>query len=174
MPGIALATILGKPAAVTEEGPALAGSRAADRAGAFWDEGYYCAESVLLAVAAELGISSPLLPRAATGLCSGLSRTAGMCGALAGAVLGIGLGTGRDAPSDDLEECYALTGRLLAEFDARFGATTCPELLECDVRTDEGRRRYAENHLADRCRGFVAEAAAMAADLLGRRGHPYP
>jgi hypothetical protein len=37
----------------------VAGSRAAHRARAFWDEGHYCAESVLLAVAGELGISSP-------------------------------------------------------------------------------------------------------------------
>lgn len=152
----------------------MAEGRAAERARGFWGEGYYCAESVLLAVAGELGISSPLLPRVATGLCSGLSRTAGMCGALAGGVLGIGLGTGRDSPSDDLEECYALTGRLIEQFGARFGATTCPQLLECDIRTDEGRRRFVENHLAARCRGFVEDAAEMTADLLGSRRHPSP
>ncbi len=152
----------------------MAGSRAADRARAFWGEGYYCAESVLLAVAGELAISSPLLPRVATGLCSGLSRTAGMCGALAGGVLGIGLGTGRDLPSDDLEECYALTARLIEQFAARFGATACPVLLECDIRTDEGRRRFVEEGLAARCRGFVEEAAEMTAGLRGSRGRPSP
>jgi hypothetical protein len=96
-----------------------------------------------------------------------------MCGALAGGVLGIGLGTGRDLPADDLEQCYALTARLIEQFAARFGATTCPVLLECDIRTVEGRRLFAENHLADRCRGFVEEAAAMTADLLGGKGRPF-
>jgi C_GCAxxG_C_C family probable redox protein len=138
----------------------------------FWDEGYYCAESVLLAVAADLGVVSPLVPRIATGFCSGLARTGGTCGAVSGAIMGIGLGTGRDAPSDGLEECYALTTQLLEQFVARFGGTACPELLGCDVRTAEGRRSYQENHLAERCRSLVEEATAMALGLLEGKHRP--
>jgi C_GCAxxG_C_C family probable redox protein len=138
----------------------------------FWDEGNYCAESVLLAVAAELGVVSPLIPRIATGFCSGVSRTGGMCGAVGGAIMGIGIGTGRDRPSDDLEECYYLTTQLLAQFAARFGATGCPQLLGCDVRTTEGRRFYQDNHLADRCRCFVEEATALAVGLLEGKRRP--
>jgi C_GCAxxG_C_C family probable redox protein len=139
---------------------------------AFWDEGYYCAESVLLAIAAELGVVSPLIPRIATGFCSGLARTGGMCGAVGGAIMGLGLGTGRDAPSDGVEECYALVTQLLGHFTARFGATACPQLLGCDVRTEEGRRSYEEDHLAERCRAFVEEATAMAVDLLEGKRRP--
>jgi C_GCAxxG_C_C family probable redox protein len=138
----------------------------------FWDEGYYCAESVLLAVAADLGVVSPLVPRIASGFCSGLARTGGMCGAVGGAIMGIGLGTGRDAPSDDLEECYALTTQLLAQFAGRFGATACPELLGCDVRTAEGRRFYQENDLSERCRCFVDEATVLALGLLEGKRRP--
>ena len=139
---------------------------------AFWDEGYYCAESVLLAVAAEFGVASPLVPRIATGFCSGLARTGGMCGAVSGAIMGLGLATGREAPSDGLEECYAATTQLLAQFVGRFGATGCPELLGCDVRTAEGRRFYQENHLAERCRCFVEEATALALGLLEGKRRP--
>ncbi len=151
----------------------MAADRSPGPGGNSWDEGYYCAESVLLAVAGELGAGSPLIPRIATGFCSGLSRTAGMCGAVTGAVMGIGLGTGRDAPSDSLEECYALTAQLLAQFEARFGGTTCPQLLGYDIRTEEGRRFYGENHLGDDCRRFVEGAAALAIGLLnGSRACP--
>jgi C_GCAxxG_C_C family probable redox protein len=138
----------------------------------FWNEGYYCAESVLLAIAADLAVVSPLVPRIATGFCSGLSRTGGMCGAVGGAIMGIGLGVGRDSPSDGVEECYALTAQLFAQFTARFGAAACLQLLGCDVRTEEGRRSYEKDHLAERCAAFVEEATAMAVGLLEGKRRP--
>ena len=132
----------------------------------FWDSGFYCAESVLLAIVESKGIHSPLIPKIATGFCSGLSRTGGMCGALSGAIMGMNLGTGRSAATDSLEECYALTQELIDQFEKRFGAINCPQLLGCDVSTEEGRRFYKDNHLTERCRHFVEEATSMTMSLL--------
>ena len=49
--------------------------------------GLYCAESVVLSIARSQGIESDLLPKLATGFCSGMARTCGTCGALSGAIL---------------------------------------------------------------------------------------
>ena len=38
-----------------------------------FDSGFYCAESVLLAIAESQGIESDLIPRIATGFCSGIA-----------------------------------------------------------------------------------------------------
>lgn len=141
-------------------------NQASRQSRAFWDSGYYCAESVLLAIAESKGVHSPLIPRIATGFCSGLSRTGGMCGAVSGAIMGINLVAGRSAPTESLEECYAITQELIEQFEKRFGAINCPQLVGCDVSTEEGRRFYKENHLTERCRHFVEEAASMAMSLL--------
>ena len=141
-------------------------NQASRSSGAFWDSGYYCAESVLLAIAESKGVHSPLIPRIATGFCSGVSRTGGMCGALSGAVMSINLVTGRSAPTDSLEECYAITKEMIKQFEKRFGAINCLQLLGCDVSTEEGRRFYKENHLTERCQYFVEEATSIAMSLL--------
>jgi len=65
--------------------------------------GFFCAESVLLAIAERRGIQSDLIPRIATGFCSGISRTGGLCGAVSGAIMGINLVAGRNSPSESVE-----------------------------------------------------------------------
>lgn len=146
--------------------------RASRRSRELFDSGYYCAESVLLAVAESKGIHTPLIPKMATGFCSGLSRTGRMCGAVSGAIMSISLLTGRSAPTDSLEECYAITRKLLELFEQRFGSTNCPHLIGCDLHTEEGRRIFEENHLADRCQRFVEEATGIVMALLGKQTRP--
>lgn len=67
--------------------------KAAERA---WSSNLYCAESVLLGVAEGLNITSPLIPRMASGFCGGMSRTGGTCGAVSGGIMALGLIFGRD------------------------------------------------------------------------------
>ncbi|GBD95663.1 MAG TPA: C_GCAxxG_C_C family protein [Nitrospirae bacterium] len=66
-----------------------------------FDSGYYCAENVLLAIAESQGIQSDLIPKIATGFCSGISRTCGMCGALSGAIMSLNLLYGRSSPEEN-------------------------------------------------------------------------
>jgi hypothetical protein len=42
--------------------------------------GYFCAESVLMAIAESRGIQSDLITKIEAGFCSGIARTGGMCG----------------------------------------------------------------------------------------------
>ncbi len=70
--------------------------KTAERSVVLFKSGYYCAESVLLAIAEEKGIQSKLIPKIATGFCSGTLRMCGQCGAVNGAILSINLLTGRN------------------------------------------------------------------------------
>jgi hypothetical protein len=54
--------------------------QASQRSLELFTSGYFYAESVLLAIAESRGIQSDLIPRRATGFCSGIARTGGMCG----------------------------------------------------------------------------------------------
>jgi len=138
------------------------GKAAAD----FFLSGLYCAESALLAVAEARGTRSELIPNIATGFCSGMARTCGTCGALTGAILGIGLALGRSEAGESVEPSYKAVRRLIAEFEEEFGARDCHLLLGCDLGTPEGQAVFREKGLRDRCAEFTGKAAEIAVRVI--------
>lgn len=140
---------------------------AARRARALFESGdYYCAESVLLAIAAHQGIESALLPQIATGFCSGMARTCGLCGAVSGAVMGLGLVNGRQKPGDDRAANYDVVRAFLAAFSARHGSTNCFELTDCDLDTPAGQQKFRDENVAARCADYVEQAVQLALDAV--------
>lgn len=135
-------------------------------AGEAFDSGLYCAESVVCALAKAQGIESDVLPKIATAFCSGMSRIGGPCGALTGAVMGVSLALGRTKADEPVTASYAATQRLVAEFEERFGARNCDDLLGCDLATPEGQATFREQHLHQRCREYTGAAAEIAARLI--------
>jgi len=105
----------------------------------------------------------------ATGFCSGVAQTCGTCGALSGAIMGLGLWAGRSVRGDDetVEANYALVRRLIAAFEERFGSTNCRELIECDLSTEEGQAFFWGNDMFERCARFTEEATRMGMSLVG-------
>ncbi|MGE4291262.1 MAG: C-GCAxxG-C-C family protein [Desulfovibrio sp.] len=146
--------------------------QAADEAARLFGCGPLCAEAVLGCVAQEKGVVSPLIPRIATGFCSGLGRTGGPCGALMGAVLGVNLCTGRCDPArtdeslTELGENYGRVREVVEGFLRRFGATDCTTLCGCDLTNGEGRERYKETDAYERCREFIRESVLLALTAL--------
>ena len=128
--------------------------------------GFFCAESVLQALAESQGIRSDLIPRIATGFCSGISRTGGMCGAVSGAIMGIGLVTGRNSPAESLELSYALTQELISQFEKQYGSINCRQLLGCDLAAEAGQRYFMENHLMESCLQYAEGATSLALALI--------
>ncbi|MFH1845421.1 MAG: C-GCAxxG-C-C family protein [bacterium] len=137
-----------------------------NRASELFAAEYFCAESVLLAIAESRGIQSPFIPRMATGFCGGVARTGGTCGAVSGAILAINLVLGRDKPTESVEVNYAAVEALLDMFNAEFGSLSCPALIGCDLGTDAGQQFYEDNDLKPQCTQYVAEAARMAQSIL--------
>lgn len=136
------------------------------RAAQLFDEGLYCAESVLLALAEARGRGHELPPGLATGFCSGMARTAGPCGALSGAIMALGLESGRSGPAQSVEHNYSQVQRLIGRFEERFGSSNCGDLLNCHLGTDAGQARFREQRLGTRCREFTLAAAALAASII--------
>jgi len=128
--------------------------------------GLYCAESVVLALADAQGIESELLPKIATAFCSGMGRMSGTCGALTGAIMGIGLALGRSAANQSVQPSYAATQRLIREFEQEFGARDCHVLLGCDLNTAAGQTMFRESRLGERCARYTGKAAEIAARIV--------
>jgi C_GCAxxG_C_C family probable redox protein len=131
-----------------------------------FESGLYCAESVLKVITDEEGIDSPLLPGIATGLCSGISRTCNLCGALTGGILALGAVFGRKSPDDSQEQTYKAVQQLLSDFEKEFGSTNCYELIQCDLGTEEGQQKFSDNNLKLNCGEYTGRAAEMVRNII--------
>jgi C_GCAxxG_C_C family probable redox protein len=135
-----------------------------------FSSGFYCAESVVVAIAKAQGIQSELLPRIATALCSGMARSCGPCGALTGAIVAIGMVLGRDTETDSVQPAYDATRRLIQEFEQEFGSRDCQPLLDgCDLATPEGQAMFREQGFRELCLRFTGQAAEIAARIIAEQ-----
>jgi len=139
---------------------------AANLAQESFDNGFLCAESVVIALANTQGIESDHLPKIATAFCSGMARTCGTCGALTGAMMGLSLGLGRSERDDKVQSVYSATQRLITEFEHEFGAKDCHMLLGCDIGTEAGQEMFKEQQLRNKCRQYTRKATEIAATIL--------
>ena len=133
---------------------------------AYWQGGLFCAESVAVALARRQHVDTSLLPAIASGFCGGMGHTRGPCGAMTGAVIGLGLAFGRSGPGDSTDRVYRAVASLVEQFTKEFGSTACAELVGCDLATEEGQRKFREDGLRERCAVFTRRAAQMASDLI--------
>ncbi len=132
----------------------------------YFKSGYFCAESVLLAVSEHYGIKSSFIPSIATGFCSGTSRTSGLCGAVAGGILSINLFSGRRSPKDSVEENYTYVREFIQSFQKEFGTTNCAELIGCELGTKEGQKKFKAENLKEECFRFTQDATRMAMTII--------
>ncbi len=139
---------------------------AGQRADELFSSSLYCAESVLKAVAEEANIESWIIPRIATGFCSGLARTNGTCGAVNGGIMALGLLLGRDDSEGSLDGIYAKVQEFLKGFENKFGSCNCFKLTGCDLTTEEGRKDYYLKEMPDKCSELTGMAAYMVTGLI--------
>jgi C_GCAxxG_C_C family probable redox protein len=120
--------------------------------------GFYCAEAILMAYCEHYDIKSDLIPKIATGFCSGLARTSQICGAATGAILALNLRYGRTDPQTSVDQNYQAIQKFLTQFENKFGSTNCMELTGCDFNTDEGQNKFKANNTMEQCSNYVKEA----------------
>jgi len=112
-----------------------------------------CAQCVLAALSDRTGLDEETARRIAAGFGGG-ARSGELCGAIAGAVMALGLAAGDDPrcgkPGSSVT---AMTQQLVRDFRETYGAVRCAEL----IRAAGGSRR---------CDEFIAFCAAKAAALI--------
>ncbi|MBN1565205.1 MAG: C_GCAxxG_C_C family protein [Anaerolineae bacterium] len=148
--------------------PDLTATRARD----LFESGWFCTEAVVKAIAEHQNIDSPLIPKMATGLTAGVARTSDLCGAVSGAILGLGLAMGRASSEDSVEAIFAATQTLLAEFKQAYGSTNCGVLTSVDINTPAGQTAFRESGQRVHCAAYVAWATQKALDLIAAQEAP--
>jgi C_GCAxxG_C_C family probable redox protein len=135
-----------------------------------FNSGYNCAESVLLVVSKELGVSrkdaDSFIPRMATGFGGGIARNGDVCGALSGGVIAISLALGRDRSEDSREPSYRAVDRFYNDFVKTFGTCKCRELTGVDLKTQQGKDTYQSQIHNERCNPIVAWATKSAHQVI--------
>lgn len=139
-----------------------------DRAEELFRAQYNCSQAVMGACGESEGLTLDQSLRLSSAFGGGICRTAGVCGAVTGALMALGLRHGGCTVADPSTKTrvYALGQDLMDRFRARHGSTLCRELLGCDISTPEGLAQSREQDLHNtRCVGFVRDAVALLEEI---------
>lgn len=132
--------------------------------------GYNCAQSTLGVFCADLNFDREKALKLASGFGGGMARKQEVCGAVSGGAMVLGLKHGRVLADDKAaaEANYQRVGEFMKRFSDKNGSCLCGKLLNgCDLQTEEGRRKYKEDGLAEKvCRPLVADTVRLLEELL--------
>jgi C_GCAxxG_C_C family probable redox protein len=141
-----------------------------DRAIAFFEQGYNCAQATCAAFAEDFGLDLDLVTRMVAGLGAGRGGQRETCGAVSAMAVIAGLGRGSFAPNDlgTKRALYARIQEMEGEFSRTHGSTCCRELLRSAgvAASPEPSERTPEYCALRPCARFVATAAAIASRML--------
>ncbi len=142
-----------------------------ERAIGYVDEGFFCVESVLKALADLKGVDSEYIPGIATGLAAGVARTSHICGAVSGAILGLGLWFGRSTPVAGDRKPYWYSRLFIERWMKLYPSSNCTMLLGVDLDDPEGYKVFgSENMWENKCKRYIREATGLAYDILIEEG----
>lgn len=121
----------------------------------------------MLAVCRHFGMEHDMVPGVATAFGGGIGGTGAVCGALAGAVMAIGLKLGRREPTERDAKAYGLTQVMRRRFETAMGHVDCRALTGMDLSTREGAKQFYASDVPRRvCMPAVGVAYASAVELL--------
>ena len=141
-----------------------------EQAKAFHGRGANCAQSVVCAFADQCEVEESTAMRVATGFGGGMGRMGGVCGAVTGAYMVLGLmhGMKKTEEADAKTMTYGLVREFAQKFRAKNATLSCKELLGIDISTEEGMRAAKEKNLfATRCNALISDAVDILESMRG-------
>jgi C_GCAxxG_C_C family probable redox protein len=106
-------------------------------AGTVFSQHYNCSQSVFSAFADQLGMDRETALKLASPFGGGVARSGGICGAITGALLALGLARGAQAPAGK-EDIYRLSQEFMRLFEEKHSTILCRDLIDCDLSTVAG------------------------------------
>ena len=111
----------------------------AEKAKAFFDRGYNCCQSVLMAYAEELGLSGQTAAKIAGTFGGGMGRTGNVCGCVAAMCMVQGLRDSSAEPDKTAQQAANAGYReKMNAFEEAFESIQCRELLPAAVKKGPG------------------------------------
>ena len=126
-----------------------------------FEDGYMCSQAVLAVFCEEFGLSREQAFKISISF-GGSMRKGEVCGACTGAIMALGLKYGENKSKSD-EMCV----KFLDSFKKENGSYICRDLLDCDIRTEEGIKYAIDNNLfKEICPKMVESAVKIAQELI--------
>jgi C_GCAxxG_C_C family probable redox protein len=135
----------------------------------YFDEGYACAQSILLAFADRYNLDEKTASLISSTFGGGMGRLRQKCGALPGSFMVLGLAYGNINPKDMKTKLlsYDKVRELDKKIEDLYKTTICAELLKKHAsEADISERR----HHKIICRNVISDAAGALYDILNRDG----
>jgi C_GCAxxG_C_C family probable redox protein len=136
--------------------------------GYFTEKGCNCSQSVFLSFCEDYNIPRELGARIAASFGGGIGRQGETCGALTGALMALGLKSGKNFLDDKnaKSEMIAITKDFINNFKMISGSIKCRDLMGCDVGSEAGQLYIKQNDLSSKvCKNLVAHAAEMLEEI---------
>ncbi len=136
-----------------------------NKAQEYFDEGYACSQSVLLAFAEEFNLDERTAKLISSTFGGGMGRLRQTCGAVTGGFMVLGLAYGNEQPKDmDTKlEAYRKVRELNKLVQDIYGTSNCSELLKKHATEAEVSER---KHHKIICRRVVGDVAALVFDMV--------
>ena len=126
-----------------------------------FEDGYMCSQAVLAVFCEEFGLSREQAFKISISF-GGCMRKGEVCGACTGAIMALGLRYGENKSKSD-EMCV----KFLDSFKKENGSYICRDLLDCDIRTEEGIKYAIDNNLfKEICPKMVESATKITQELI--------
>ena len=122
-----------------------------------FEDGYMCSQAVLAVFCEEFGLSREQAFKISISFGGGM-RKGEVCGACTGARMALGLRYGENKSKSD-EMCV----KFLDSFKKENGSYICRDLLDCDIRTEEGIKYAIDNNLFKEICPKIVESAVKIA-----------
>ena len=119
----------------------------------------------------EIETQNDVIPQIATGFAGGIGNTGAVCGAVAGAVMAIGLKQGRGETMEEIMGNLAVVREFRRRFEAEMGTISCRELTGVDLSeadlTPEGIEQFTAAGISQTvCFPAAGAAYRLVVDLL--------
>lgn len=129
---------------------------------------FNCSQSVFAAFAADYGLEEESALKTACAFGAGMARTQGICGAVTGAYMVLGLRHGEYLAEDETgkELTYEKAREFAAAFSRMHGSTICRDLIGIDISTPEGLLHARDTGLFEkRCAVLVRDAVTLLEEM---------
>jgi C_GCAxxG_C_C family probable redox protein len=139
------------------------------KAHSFFEQGYACSQSVLLAFSDQFDLDVRTAKLISSTFGGGMGRLRQKCGAVTSGFMVLGLALGNESASDMDRKLYAY--KKVREFDHRveeiYGTTVCKEILKKYASPEDVRERKHHQLI---CLKVVDEVTGLIYDILKEEG----
>lgn len=140
-----------------------------ENAVSYFVAGSNCSQSVVKAFSERTEEETELLLNAALPFGGGVARSGGLCGAVSGALLSIGVKYADKNQPDSKAKVQKLGHDFIQQFNLENGSIFCKDLLQHDISSEAGRNSISELGLRDKiCKNLIFSSAEILNKIIIR------